>query len=44
METAANAADSVSRALDDGLLVAPGDGAAFVTATTIDSPQGRSHA
>jgi 4-diphosphocytidyl-2-C-methyl-D-erythritol kinase len=44
IEAAAEAAGTVARALDDGSLVAPGDEPPFVTATSIDSPQGRSHA
>jgi 4-diphosphocytidyl-2C-methyl-D-erythritol kinase len=43
MESATEAAAAVTRALDDGSIVAPGDGPPFVTATSIDSPQGRSH-
>jgi 4-diphosphocytidyl-2-C-methyl-D-erythritol kinase len=43
MEAATEAAGAVTRALDDGSIVAPGDGPPFVTSTSIDSPQGRSH-
>jgi 4-diphosphocytidyl-2-C-methyl-D-erythritol kinase len=43
IETATEAAGAVTRALDDGSIVAPGDGLPFVTSTSIDSPQGRSH-
>jgi 4-diphosphocytidyl-2C-methyl-D-erythritol kinase len=44
VEAAVEAAGSVSRALGEGSLVAPGDGPPFVTATIIDSPQERSDA
>jgi 4-diphosphocytidyl-2-C-methyl-D-erythritol kinase len=44
IEAAAEAAGTVTRALDDGSIVAPGDRSPFVTSTSIDSPQGRSRA
>jgi 4-diphosphocytidyl-2-C-methyl-D-erythritol kinase len=44
IEAAAEAAGTVARALEDGSIVAPGDGPPFVGSTSIDRPQGRSHA
>ena len=44
IEAAAEAAATVTRALEDGSIAAPGVRAPFVTSTSIDSPQGRSHA
>lgn len=43
IETATEGAGAVTRSLDDGSIVAPGDGPPFVTSTSIDSAQGRSH-
>lgn len=44
VDAAAEAAETVTRALEDRSIVAPGDGPPFVASTTIDSPQGRSPA
>jgi 4-diphosphocytidyl-2-C-methyl-D-erythritol kinase len=43
IEAAQDAARTVTSALDEEALAAPGEGAPFVTATIIDSSQGRSH-